>query len=618
MALSGGLAACGGGGSTTMTPEPEPIMCPDGQEPNAANDGCVDTAETMEMKALTAAQSAAQKAATDAGTAAGAAEMAANAQTANKAHDEASYALAQNAAERARTASDAAAAANTAAQAATTSAAAEAQRDIAQRHKQTAETERANAMKYAGMVQTAKTNADAAAIAAAEEAATTKSASTKLMAMTTEAGRAADATDEGLGGLANDADAAVAYMLAISRDRDGTEVKVTDPALPNRADPKFVDQMAGLDAGRFMLVRTKDADADGNVEEEVVIVGTDIKVPMARPFGRVHTLNARDLDANVDADGDSVNDDDFTAIFVGADAATEPTPPVLELVKSAAFPLTGDGLLRFDFDVSTTNADEADEVAGYYQGARGTYRCALDSAQCTVTIGPDPDDSTKRIIIAMSTGWIFTPNAGVTIDVADANYLHYGVWLKKTTDEDGVLTYNEVETFAGATGLAASESVAAVTGTASYDGDAVGVYVHHMLSQGGGKIESSTSGHFKADASLTATFGQVPVSATDTTGTIAPNLLNTVTGSIDNFILSGGEQNDWSVNLARGAITTGSGTAAGMAEGGGVSGSYSATFHGSVTAAADDTVPKPSAVVGEFNANMSNGSVAGAFGANMQ
>ena len=29
------------------------------------------------------------------------------------------------------------------------------------------------------------------------------------------------------------------------------------------------------------------------------------------------------------------------------------------------------------------------------------------------------------------------------------DYLHYGVWLKKTTDEDGVVTYNEVETFAG-------------------------------------------------------------------------------------------------------------------------------------------------------------------------
>ena len=68
--------------------------------------------------------------------------------------------------------------------------------------------------------------------------------------------------------------------------------------------------------------------------------------------------------------------------------------------------------------------------------------------------------------------------------------------------------YNEVETFAGASsGLPASGSVAMnVDGTASYEGDAVGVYVHHMLSEGGGMVDSSTSGHFKADASLMATF----------------------------------------------------------------------------------------------------------------
>ena len=31
--------------------------------------------------------------------------------------------------------------------------------------------------------------------------------------------------------------------------------------------------------------------------------------------------------------------------------------------------------------------------------------------------------------------------------VADAEYLRYGFWLKKTT-KDGATTYNEVETFA--------------------------------------------------------------------------------------------------------------------------------------------------------------------------
>ena len=75
----------------------------------------------------------------------------------------------------------------------------------------------------------------------------------------------------------------------------------------------------------------------------------------------------------------------------------------------------------------------------------------------------------------MSDGWTFTPDADETVDVPDANFLNYGFWLKKTTDEDGELTYNEVETFAGASaGLPASGSVGDVTGSASYDGEAVG------------------------------------------------------------------------------------------------------------------------------------------------
>ena len=40
----------------------------------------------------------------------------------------------------------------------------------------------------------------------------------------------------------------------------------------------------------------------------------------------------------------------------------------------------------------------------------------------------------------------------ITVDVADADYLNYGFWLMRTTDEDGVLTYDEVSTFAGASG----------------------------------------------------------------------------------------------------------------------------------------------------------------------
>ena len=447
---------------------------------------------------------------------------------------------------------------------------------------------------------------NAQAIAEANAKVETKAAGTKLKAINAEA---AQTTDAGLGGTG-----VTTYTESIKRDRDGTEVKVTDSNLAAKADPKFVDQMAGLDAGRFMLVRTKDADDDGNVEEEVVVIGTDIKAPRVVAFAKVdgQALNARDLDTGKDADGDGTPNNDFTALTVAT------TDAVLALVKSPAFPLTGTAVLTFDFDdTTTTGTDEADEVSGTYNGAMGTYRCN-GSAVCTVTIGV-PSGETERAITAMTGDWVFTPNAGVTSDVPDAAYLHYGFWLKKTTDEDGVLEYNEVETFAGAS-IDPSGDVTSVLGTASYDGDAVGVYVHHELSEGGGKIESSTAGHFKADASLMATFGQVPVSATDSTGTIAPNLVNTVTGTIDNFVLSGGEEQDWEVSLSADITESAGATADGGTAKGGVpnsDGSFSATFHGDVTAVGG-VVPKPSDVVGEFNADFRNGAVAGAFGATLQ
>ena len=367
--------------------------------------------------------------------------------------------------------------------------------------------------------------------------------------------------------------------------------------------------------GRFMFVRTQDADEDGNVEEEVVIVGTDIRAPRAVAFGRVmgQMLTVRDLDEDVDADGDGMEANDFTAITVAGNGPTdEAAIAVRKLVRSDSFTAATGAELMFAANNTTTDKDEAKEVDGYYNGAKGTYRCN-GAAMCTVNIGTVEG---KLTIIDMSQGWIFTPDPGVTSDVADSSYLHYGFWLKKTTDEDGVLTYNAVETFAGASsGLPLSEAVTDVEGTTSYTGDAVGVYVHNVLSDGGGMVESSTSGHFKADASLTATFAQIAAGQPNA-GSIPPSLLNTITGTINNFDLSGDEVNDWSVNLAKSAEFV-EGVATGDALGGGAKGSYSATFHGDVMEV-DGVVPQPSAVVGEFNAHFSNGSVAGGFGANKQ
>ncbi|MCY3596419.1 MAG: hypothetical protein OXG71_03155, partial [Rhodospirillales bacterium] len=240
------------------------------------------------------------------------------------------------------------------------------------------------------------------------------------------------------------------------------------------------------------------------------------------------------------------------------------------------------------------------EAAGTYNGAKGTYRCN-GAADCTVTL------DAKGMITGMSAGWVFTPAEGATSDQPDYAYLHYGFWLKQTEDADGVVTYNEVETFAGAAlDKSSISNGGAITGSASYSGGATGVYVRHIYSEGGGKIASSTSGHFSADASLKAYFGQLNNEAG--VGTIAPDLLNSITGTIGNFRLSGGEASDWSVAL-KGDIGTAFDIENGTAKGGVGDGLLSGQFYGAV-----DTLPV--AATGEFNAGFNNGAVAGAFGVN--
>ena len=369
-------------------------------------------------------------------------------------------------------------------------------------------------------------------------------------------------------------------------------VEIADSAMAGDDDPKFM-QMMDFEDGRTMHVRD-----NGDGEVEIVIVSTDIEAPKATAFAMVHMLDANPNDATPPVNQSLEIDTDNLAM-IATDGITA----------------TGEGQITVkaavEDDDQTMDMDEtvaAFETAATFNGAPGTLKCA-GNANCTVTLDADGD------ITAVGNGWQFTPADGATVDVADADYLHYGFWLMRTTDADGADTYDEVETFADSS-VDASGSVAQVTGSAKYKGGAVGVFVREVYKSTDGSVDTATSGHFKADASLTATFGQVPVSDTDTTGTIAPNMLNTLSGTINNFQLSSEEANDWSVNLM-GAIDTGDGTASGTANGGGAEGTFSATFHGPTTDADNDPV-QPHSVVGEFNANLGNGIVAGGFGARKQ
>jgi len=411
----------------------------------------------------------------------------------------------------------------------------------------------------------------------------TKEIGTKLEAMN------AEARGDGGRGLPEHS------SRTISRDRDGTTVTVTDgmgtPAEDD--DVTYVHDM-DLGDGTSRHVREADADENGNVVTQIAVITTDIEAPTATAFGDVYSLNVR-------VDGETPSTTSPADALNVAEAN-------LGHVKAGAFvaPVgtTGVNVLSFQHAVAddpSTPEDEsvaAAEIAGTYEGAMGIYKCNA-AAACTVSV----DGEGTVSAVSNDNDWIFIPADGATVDVADTAYLDYGFWLQKTTDADGVVTYNGVETLARATGH--GNSTGTVTGSASYTGGATGVYVRHVYSEGGGKIASSTAGHFTAEASLKAYFGQ-PAAPNDN---IPPNLVNSIAGTIDNFALSGGEANDWSVTLEGDIDPSNFTITDGKAKGGVGDGSLDGRFHG-----AADTLPV--AATGEFNAGFNNGAVAGAFGMN--
>ena len=372
------------------------------------------------------------------------------------------------------------------------------------------------------------------------------------------------------------AEAFDAVDVTVTAKRTGPEIKV-------EGDDDFTHVMGPM----YSLMH--DADDDGNVVEEIVLVDHTITKPKRTSFANEHTLDAREVDADAG--------DDFTAVSVTVENAM--------LVKLDDLVAGADPAGTTRTGAGTDAEDEAYEESGTYDGAPGTYQCTA-TADCTVTL---TRDAMGKVTTAVSIGWIFTPDDKAKVYVVDEEYASFGVWLKRTTDEDGVLTYNMVDTFAD--GTPPTTAVTDVDGTASYAGSALGVYVHNVLDPAG-EVASATSGSFTADAELMATFGLIDVGPK--AGTIATAHVNTITGTIDNFELAGGEAQKWSVELARGDITAVGSTFDGKTKGGGAQGDYSGTFRG--LTGADDVAP--STVGGEFTANFLNGNVAGGFGATKQ
>ena len=307
----------------------------------------------------------------------------------------------------------------------------------------------------------------------------------------------------------------------------------------------------------------------------------------------------------------------FVAVLIDGDN--------VEMVATSAISASGGAMVTLlaavEDNDQTMDVDEtvaAFEADATFNGASGTLMCAGDGANdnCSATVDADGK------ITAVTGDLLFTPASvadGGTIDVDDGDYLWYGVWLMKTAQDDGSDEYNEVQTFA--TSSLDVTSNRAINGSATYKGGAAGVYMRNVYepsTTGEQELDYATSGHFTAVVDLTATF---------TGDSVAVDDHNSVKGTINGFTLnrSGGGMDDgsgWGVNVdatINGAAFTGTAKGGG-AEDGSITGNFRGDDDGDTDNDADtaDVAIGPKVMVGEFNAEFTNGSVAGGFGARRQ
>lgn len=419
-------------------------------------------------------------------------------------------------------------------------------------------------------------------------AAATKAAETKAEAINAEGTESTAAPFDSVTAAEN-------YTVTAAHEDGAVAVKIAVPGA-SMDDPAFM-RTGSLPAieGWDGSMHTLGPNDDG--ETEIVGVYTDVAAPKPTEFAMVYPL---DLSTNTENDSPAVTQE---ALAITTENAG--------MLASPRFSASGAAVLTFpaivDDDANTPEVDEsapAFEEMATFDGAPGTIKCNGASGEsCTVTIDADGKVTTA------GANWVFTPADGAMVDVPDASYLYYGFWLKKT-EEDGATTYNAVQTFTGEVGINifSAGEMSNVLGTASYEGGAGGVYVKKTFTAEG-MLDTATSGTFTANVGLTAYFGGDDV---------AFSKQYSVEGSVSDFALSGGEENEWSVNLKADFEGT-QNSFTGAANGGGDEAAWNGAFYGAVeeTPDTEDGAAKlaPASVTGEFNANFSNGHVAGAFGA---
>ena len=235
------------------------------------------------------------------------------------------------------------------------------------------------------------------------------------------------------------------------------------------------------------------------------------------------------------------------------------------------------------------------QLIGTLNGEQGWFTC-LGERNCRHGVATI---NGVRHSALWGNGWIFVPSRGTqTVSEPDSDYLAGGIWLIAPDDAASAADY-QFGAFADGSDPFLQPSLAAVTGTATYTGDATGVY---SAKEAGGV----TSGYLDADVRLTANFG-------------GANGLGTINGSLASFALDGAP--------VPGALTLGTAN---------IGAQNSGFFRGTVTGADDqrsytghwggqffgngDADGRPGSVAGTFGGHSTDDVVTfvGAFGAHKQ
>ena len=239
--------------------------------------------------------------------------------------------------------------------------------------------------------------------------------------------------------------------------------------------------------------------------------------------------------------------------------------------------------------VAVTGSFNPDRWSGTYNGGAGYFRCLSDCGSRTVN---------GRVMLG-SGDWIFVPTSGTTtVTRLDTDYLSGGVWLIVPDDATSASDY-VFGAFADGSDPFLQSNVTAVQGTATYDGDATGVYSEEMAG-------STEIGYFNGDVTLTADFR-------------SPSDLGTISGSITNFEVDG-EATDGRLDLGTANIgSANSGFFKGSVTGSDDERAYTGHWGGQFFGNGEPT-GQPGSVAGTFGGHSMDNAVnfVGAFGAHKQ